>query len=173
MAVHQEWSQSEEGEHSSDCLTIQNVAPSIDAIQNFKNPFDAVITFCGMRFPCEVHEIIASLLHAIFKSLFFTPNCFPIPRDFHYSFHNADLTKTQRHPIFAFANVRSILLFGEEGPAFPQFWRLAAEYYSGIGAKAAQKDPPSVPFTRQGLQLLTGSVFSFQFRGRSSRLAVI
>jgi hypothetical protein len=49
IAFHHEWSHGETTRNSNHCFTIRDVTASIRAIHKLENPFDALMTFYGMR----------------------------------------------------------------------------------------------------------------------------
>jgi hypothetical protein len=115
--------------------SIQMIVLQFEKLQH---QFDAVMTVSGMRYPCEIREVIVSLLLIKYKSLYHPSSWFVILKGFLDCFHNSTQTKSLCHKIFGFENGRSGLLFGEEWPRFPQERRWAAENYSRIRSKDSQ-----------------------------------
>jgi hypothetical protein len=141
MAVPHERSHGKEAKHPNDCFPVREVAAPIYAIHKIKNPFDAVLTAWGMRYPCEIREVIVSLLLEKYRSLYHPLNWFGILKGFLDCFHNSAATKSLSPRIFEFENERSALLFGEEWPRFPQERRWTAENCSGIQSKDSPIGP--------------------------------
>jgi hypothetical protein len=117
------------------------VAASIKAIHKSHPPFDAVMTFYGMRYPRTVREQISNLLRTEYPSLYSDiPNAFRIPTGFPHCFHNAALIETVRHILFALESQRCVLLVEAEGCGLTQVARWAAEYYSKLHKKSRRDD---------------------------------
>jgi midasin (ATPase involved in ribosome maturation) len=137
IGFHDKWSRSDTARQSNHCFTIRDVAVSIRSIQKLESsragtPFDAIMTFYGMRYPKGIRQQIIDILHREFLVLFQTPTPFEIPADFPKCYHNPTLANALKHIFFAFDNQRSVLLVGEEGSGLTQIARWAADYYSQI-----------------------------------------
>jgi hypothetical protein len=61
IAVRSGGSHGEEAKHPNDCFAVREVTASIYAIRKFKNHFVSLMIVSGMRYQCEIREVIVSL----------------------------------------------------------------------------------------------------------------
>ena len=112
---HYEWSKKPELKDDVQCLTIREIAATIDAISKGENPYDTVLTIYGARYGKETKKELIKTLNSKASFLAFQSQNYSLPNTFPKCFQNKSLLDTMKSVEFSFKNKRNIILSGKEG----------------------------------------------------------
>ena len=126
---HYEWSQKPEFLDDVQCLTIREIAASIDAFSKGKNPYDTILTIYGARYKKEIRQELIKIIKNKKSFRVFESQEYKLPETFPKCFKNKALLDVMKSVDFSFKNKRNIILSGKEGNGLTQIAKWISNWY--------------------------------------------
>ena len=137
---HYEWSQKPELKDDVQCLTIREIAATIDAFSKGENPYDTVLTIYGARYDKIMKNEMIKTLKSKTTFLAFESQNYTLPKTFPKCFQNKALLDAMKSIEFSFKNKRNIILSGKEGNGLTQVEKWISKWYELEKNKSKNSD---------------------------------
>ena len=127
---HYEWSQNPEIADDVQCLTIREIAATIDAFSKGENNYyDTVLTIYGARYNRAMKEKLIKALKekSSFKDI--ESKEYKLPETFPKCYQNKALLDVMKSVEFSFKNRRNVILSGKEGNGLTQIAKWISQWY--------------------------------------------
>ena len=126
---HYKWSMKPELSNDVQCLTIREIAATIDAFSKGENPFDTVLTIYGARYGKKRKEELIKTLNGYMSFKAYTSQKYSLPNTFPKCFVNKALLDVMKSVEFSFKNRRNVILSGKEGSGLTQIAKWISKWY--------------------------------------------
>lgn len=126
---HYEWSKKPELKDDVQCLTIREIAATIDTISKGENPYETVLTIYGVWYGKETKKELIKTFKSKASFLAFQSQNYSLPKSFPKCFQNKALLDAMKSVEFSFKNKRNIILSGKEGNGLTQIAKWISKWY--------------------------------------------
>ena len=120
VELHYEWSKENESENDIQCFTIREIETVIEALKDYYNVYDILMTVYGGRYKKNKKELF-KLKFKKFKFLSdIKPSLNELPNGFSECFKNNELVETVKSVLLSLNNKRNVLIVGKNESGLTQ-----------------------------------------------------